>query len=72
MLGEVWSQEDTIEGGDWKLVVMSSSVDLPTINMTDEKLHCDFHVSENKNYYLPDRDFVMLRYHNTCILCIHY
>jgi hypothetical protein len=65
VMSEMWSFKDPIEASSDKLsfTFISTSPDLPTLpSPDDDKLTTDFHVICNRNYYLPDRDYTMLRY----------
>ena len=63
LLGEVWSYGEAVEGGtNWSLVLLSSSYFLPIPKGIEEGLITTFHTVDTRKYYLPDRDYRMLRY----------
>ena len=70
LLGEVWSYGEAVEGGtNWSLVLLSSSYFLPIPKGIEEGLITTFHTVDNRKYYLPDRDYLMLRY---CVcVCVY-
>ena len=59
----MWTYKESIEAGDkLSLTLISSSPNLPLFNKSDgDKLTTEFHTIVNRNYYLPDRDFIILR-----------
>ena len=78
VIGEVWSFGEALEGKEsWNLALLSSSPLLPTLCSKETNLVSSFNIIETKKYYLPDRDFRMLRYtilfthtHNGYVLLI--
>jgi len=73
ILGEVWSRDDTLEGGDWQLRLVGSTPHLPTrknttpVAPTGDELPAaititpSLHTHEVIDYYLPDKDKKFLR-----------
>jgi len=73
ILGEVWSRDDTLEGGDWQLRLVGSTPHLPTrknatpVATTGDELPAaititpSLHTHEVIDYYLPDKEKKFLR-----------
>ena len=63
LIGEVWSLEEALDTKDsWSLALLSSSPYMPTLTSSkDGALATSFSVNETKKYYLPNRDYHMLR-----------
>ncbi len=68
LIGEVWSLEEALDTKDsWSLALLSSSPFIPTlVSSKDGALATGFCVNETKKYYLPNRDYQMLRFVCTC------
>ena len=73
ILGEVWSRDDTLDGGDWQLRLIGSTPHLPSrsnitpVAHTGDELPAaititpSLHTHEVIDYYLPDKDKKFLR-----------
>ena len=68
LIGEVWSLDEALDTKDsWSLALLSSSPFMPTlVSSKDGALATSFSVNETKKYYLPNRDYQILRFVHVC------
>ncbi|PIK43982.1 putative androglobin isoform X22 [Apostichopus japonicus] len=59
-VGEARSTDFPLNGGKWRMRLIGSSTPLP--QPSRENLHSSFTVKEIKDYYIPNKNFVILRY----------
>ena len=58
-VGEARSTDLPLNGGKWRMRLIGSSTPLP--QPSRENLHSSFTVKEIKDYYIPNKNFVILR-----------
>ena len=63
IMGEAWTfAEGVEEEGQWQLIMLTSTERLPeTIRGRDVELFSDLTTIEKRDYYLPNRELLMLQ-----------